>query len=155
MNSAKNIRSWIIKTLLSENQAIGIYEAEVYWNKYPQETFSIILRDEKDHFSKMEEYLKDNAWNYSIFNRIEVYLYQFSGWVIGTILSLIPRKLCFYFHAIAEKKAAVEYGNLLEELSKSNELEGNQQYRFKKLLLEMMDNEFSHAEIFKFHNSVF
>ena len=155
MNSAKNIRSWIIKTLLSENQAIGIYEAEVYWNKYPQETFTIILRDEKDHFSKMEEYLKDNAWNYSIFNRIEVYLYQFSGWVIGTILSLIPRKLCFYFHAIAEKKAAVEYGNLLEELSKSNELEGNQQYRFKKLLHEMMDNEFSHAEIFKFHNSVF
>lgn len=155
MNSAKNIRSWIIKTLLSENQAIGIYEAEVYWNKYPQETFSIILRDEKDHFSKMEEYLKDNAWSYSIFNRIEVYLYQFSGWVIGTILSLIPRKLCFYFHAIAEKKAAVEYGNLLEELSKSNELEGNQQYRFKKLLHEMMDNEFSHAEIFKFHNSVF
>ena len=115
----------------------------------------IILRDEKDHFSKMEEYLKDNAWNYSIFNRIEVYLYQFSGWVIGTILSLIPRKLCFYFHAIAEKKAAVEYGNILEELSKSNELEGNQQYRFKKLLHEMMDNEFSHAEIFKFHNSVF
>ena len=155
MNSAKNIRSWIIKTLLSENQAIGIYEAEVYWNKYPQETFSIILRDEKDHFSKMEEYLKDNAWSYSIFNRIEVYLYQFSGWVIGTILSLIPRKLCFYFHAIAEKKAAVEYGNLLEELSKSNELEGNQQYRFKKLLHEMMDNEFSHAEIFKFHNNVF
>ena len=155
MNSAKNIRSWIIKTLLSENQAIGIYEAEVYWNKYPQETFSIILRDEKDHFSKMEEYLKDNAWSYSIFNRIEVYLYQFSGWVIGTILSLIPRKLCFYFHAIAEKKAAVEYGNILEELSKSNELEGNQQYRFKKLLHEMMDNEFSHAEIFKFHNSVF
>ena len=155
MNSAKNIRSWIIKTLLSENQAIGIYEAEVYWNKYPQETFSIILRDEKDHFSKMEEYLKGNAWNYSIFNRIEVYLYQFSGWVIGTILSLLPRKLCFYFHAIAEKKAAVEYGNLLEELSKSNELEGNQQYRFKKLLHEMMDNEFSHAEIFKFHNSVF
>ena len=155
MNSAKNIRSWIIKTLLSENQAIGIYEAEVYWNKYPQETFSIILRDEKDHFSKMEEYLKDNAWNYSIFNRIEVYLYQFSGWVIGTILSLIPRKLCFYFHAIAEKKAAVEYGNLLEELSKSNELEANQEYRFKKLLHEMMDNEFSHAEIFKFHNNVF
>ena len=155
MKSPNHIRSWIIKTLLSENQAIGIYEAEVYWNKYPQETFSIILRDEKDHFSKMEEYLKDNAWSYSIFNRIEVYLYQFSGWVIGTILSLIPRKLCFYFHAIAEKKAAVEYGNILEELSKSNELEGNQQYRFKKLLHEMMDNEFSHAEIFKFHNSVF
>ena len=37
MKSSKHIRSWIIKTLLSENQAIGIYEAEVYWKKYPQE----------------------------------------------------------------------------------------------------------------------
>ena len=49
MKSPNHIRSWIIKTLLSENQAIGIYEAEVYWKKYPPEAFSIILRDEKDH----------------------------------------------------------------------------------------------------------
>jgi demethoxyubiquinone hydroxylase (CLK1/Coq7/Cat5 family) len=155
MNSAIHIRSSIIKSLLSENQAIGIYEAEVYWNKYPQETFSTILREEKDHFCKMEKYLKDNAWNYSPFNRLEVYLYQLSGWVIGTLLSLLPRKLCFHFHAVAEKKAAIEYGNLLEELSKANELEGKQQYRFKELLLGMMDSEFSHAEIFRFHNNLF
>ena len=103
----------------------------------------------------MEKYLKDNAWNYSAFNRLEVYLYQLSGWVIGTLLSLLPRKLCFHFHAVAEKKAAIEYGNLLEELSKANELEGKQQYRFKELLLGMMDSEFSHSEIFRFHNNLF
>ena len=154
MKSSKHIRSWIIKTLLSENQAIGIYEAEVYWKKYPQEAFSIILRDEKDHFCKMEEYLKDNAWNYSSFNKLEVYLYQFSGWIIGTILSLLPRKLCFYFHAVAENKAAVEYENLAEEMSKVNELEVKQHSRFQKLLLGMMDSEFAHAEIFKFHNNL-
>ena len=154
MKSPNHVRSWIIKTLLSENQAIGIYESEVYWKKYPQETFSIILRDEKDHFCKMEEYLKENAWNYSNFNKLEVYFYQFSGWIIGTILSLLPRKLCFYFHAVAENKAAIEYGNLAEEMSKVNELEGKQHSRFKKLLLGMMDSEFSHAEIFKFHNNL-
>ena len=154
MKSTKDIKNWIIKTLLSENQAIGIYEAEVYWKKYPQETFNTILRDEKDHFSKMEEYLKDSDWNYSVFNKVEVGLYQFSGWVIGTLLSLLPRKLCFYFHTVAEKKAAIEYGNLVEELNKVNELEEKQQFRFKKLLVGIMNNEFSHAEIFKFHNNL-
>ena len=153
MKSAKNIKNWIIKTLVSENQAIGIYEAEVYWKKYPQETFSAILRDEKDHFYMMEEYLKDNAWTYSIFNRIEICLYQYSGWVIGTILSFLPRKLCFYFHAVAEKKAASEYQSIVEALTKIKELEGRQQHHFKKLLQGMMNSESLHCEIFKLHAS--
>ena len=150
MKSEMDIRNWIIKTLLSENQAIGIYEAEVYWAKYPQETFRIILKDEKDHFCKLEQYLKDNSWTYSTVNRIEICLHQFSGLVIGTILSLLPRKLCFYLHTIAEKKAAREYGNIVEELSKNKELEGKQQYHFKKLLQGMMNNENIHSEIFKY-----
>ena len=155
MKTDTDIRNWIIKTLSSENQAIGIYEAEVYWKKYPQDTFNIILSDEKDHFCKMEQYLKDNAWTYSTFNRLGISLYQFSGWVIGTILSLLPRKLCFYLHTIAEKKAAREYGSIVEELSKNKELEGKQQYHFKKLLQGMMNNENIHSEIFKYHSNIF
>ena len=153
MKSAKDIKNWIIKTLLSENQAIGIYEAEVYWEKYPQETFRAILRDEKDHFCMMEEYLKDNAWTYSTFNRIEICLYHYSGWVIGTILSFLPRKLCFDFHAVAEKKAASEYQNIVEAITQIKELEGRQQHHFKKLLQGMMNSESLHCEIFKLHAS--
>jgi len=155
METDTDIRNWIVKTLSSENQAIGIYEAEVYWKKYPQDTFNIILSDEKAHFCKMEQYLKDNAWSYSTFNRAGISLYQFSGWVIGTILSLLPRKLCFHLHAIAEKKAAREYGNIMEELSKNKELEGKQQYHFKKLLQGMINNENIHSEIFKYHSNIF
>jgi len=103
----------------------------------------------------MEQYLKDNAWTYSTFNRLGIRLYQFSGWVIGTILSLLPRKLCFHLHTIAEKKAAREYGNIVEELSKSIEPEGMQQYHFKKLLQGMMNNEYIHSEIFKYHSNIF
>ena len=155
METETDIRNWIIKTLSSENQAIGIYEAEVYWKKYPQDTFNIILSDEKDHFCKMEQYLKDNAWTCSIFYRVVMKLYQFSGWVIGTILSLLPRKLCFHLHTIAEKKAAREYENIVEELSKKEKLEGKQQYDFKKLLQGMMNNENIHSEIFKDHSDIF
>jgi rubrerythrin len=155
METETDIRDWIIKTLSSENQAIGIYEAEVYWNKYPQDTFNTILSDEKDHFCKMEQYLKDNTWTYSTFDRVGIVLYQFSGWVIGTILSLLPRKLCFHLHTIAEKKAAMEYGNIVEELSKNKELEGKQQYDFKKLLQELMNSENIHSEIFKYHSNAF
>ena len=112
----------------------------------------MILSDEKDHFCKMEQYLKDNAWTCSTFNRIGINLYQFSGWVIGTILSLLPRKLCFHLHTIAEKRPQ---GSIVEELSKNIELEGKQQYHFKKLLLGMMNNENIHSEIFKYHSNIF
>ena len=155
METETDIRNWIIKTLSSENQAIGIYEAEVYWKKYPQDTFNIILSDEKDHFCKMEQYLKDNAWTYSTFNRLGISLYQFSGWVIGTILSLLPRKLCFYFHAVAEEKAAIEYGNIVEALNKNKELEVKQRYHFKSFLQGVMNSEKIHSEIFKFHSNIF
>ena len=103
----------------------------------------------------MEEYLKDNAWTYSTINRIEIYFYQFSGWIIGTILSLLPRKLCFYFHAITEKKAASDYRSIVELLSEINELEEIRQNQFKKLLRGMMNNEAIHSEIFKYHYSLF
>jgi demethoxyubiquinone hydroxylase (CLK1/Coq7/Cat5 family) len=155
MESETDIRNWIIRALLSENQAIGIYEAEVYWKKYPQETFNVILSDEKNHFCKMEQYLKDNAWTYSTFTRIGISLYQFSGWVIGTILSLLPRKLCFHFHTIAEKKAAREYENIVEELNKNKKFERKQQNNLKNLMQGMINNENIHSEIFKYHSNIF
>jgi hypothetical protein len=68
---------------------------------------------------------------------------------------LLPRKLCFHLHTIAEKKAAKEYSNIVEELSKNKELEGKQQYYFKKLLQGMMNNENIHSEIFKYHSNIF
>jgi demethoxyubiquinone hydroxylase (CLK1/Coq7/Cat5 family) len=152
MDIEAEIKNRIIKTLFSENQAIGIYQAEVFWKKYPQETFRIILKDENDHFHKMNKYLVDNAWAYTNWAQLAIYLYLLSGWIIGTFLSFLPRKTCFHFHMIAEKKAANEYKMLMEKINKITEKDWKQDDHLNGLLKTMMDNEFIHSEIFMYHS---
>jgi demethoxyubiquinone hydroxylase (CLK1/Coq7/Cat5 family) len=152
MDTKAEIKNKIIRALISENQAIGIYQAEVFWKKYPQETFRVILKDESNHFHELNKYLVKNAWTYSSWNQLKIYLYLISGWFIGTFLSFLPRKTCFHFHMVAEKKAANEYKMLMENLNKITGKDWKQSDQFNGLLKTMMNNEFIHSEIFLHHS---
>ena len=55
MITKEEIRHRILKIIVSEYQAIGIYQAEVFWKNYPQETFKVILKDEKEHAENIKK----------------------------------------------------------------------------------------------------
>ncbi|MFT4579814.1 MAG: hypothetical protein ACI8PD_000782 [Nitrospinales bacterium] len=154
MSAKTEIINSIFKLVVSEYQAIGIYQAEVFWNNYPQETFKVILKDEKEHAENIRNNLTINACTYSKVIQIKIYFNLAFGWVIGTFLSCMPRKICFYFHVIAEKKAANEYKTLNEKLEKTTEREWKQGKQFSDLVNAMMKNEIIHSEYFICHSLV-
>lgn len=152
MITREEIRNRILKIIVSEYQAIGIYQAEVFWRNYPQETFKVILKDEKEHAENIRKNLTINACTFSRVIQLKKYLNLASGWMIGTFLSCMPRKICFYFHVIAEKKAAKEYKTLNEILDKTTEQEWKQGKLFSELVSTMMENETIHSEFFICHS---
>jgi hypothetical protein len=154
MITKEEIRHRILKIIVSEYQAIGIYQAEVFWKNYPQETFKVILKDEKEHAENIRKNLTINACTCSRVIQIKMCLNLVSGWMIGTFLSCMPRKICFYFHVIAEKKAAKEYKTLNEILDKTTEQEWKQGKLFSELVSTMMENETIHAEFFICHSLI-
>lgn len=148
MSAETEIRNRVLKIMVSEYQAIGIYQAEVFWKNYPQETFKVILKDEKEHAENIRNNLSINACTCSKVIQVKMYLNFAVGWMIGTFLSCLPRKFCFYFHVIAEKKAAKEYKTLNEKLEKTTEREWKQGKLFSELVNTMMENEIIHSEFF-------
>ena len=155
MISNAEIKKTVMKALISEYQAVGIYQAEVFWNKYPQKTFEAILKDENRHLINMKMFLKNNAWTCSLWNGMKMNLNQAMGWLIGTCFSLLPRKLCFRFHSTAERKAANSYKNFLHILDKTKLDDFKQKEKFKSSLKTMMNNELIHSEIFTFHSLLY
>lgn len=100
--------------LYAEQQAIAIYEAQVFWRPRSSDPiFREILAEERLHNLSIEPFVKLNALSRVIrsFNILV-------GWLFGTFLSLLPRKICYRIHVWAEKDAAKTYENAARQTSK-------------------------------------
>ena len=57
MITDKVFKKKFIKTIISEDQAIGIYQAELFWKRRPRDVFQTILKDEINHEEQLVNFL--------------------------------------------------------------------------------------------------
>jgi rubrerythrin len=77
----------LLNAYSAEQQAIAIYQAEVFWRPGASgDVFRAVLAEEQAH-----------PFNF------------FFGWLFGSGLSLLPRRLCYRIHVWAEREAAKTY----------------------------------------------
>ena len=149
MYTEKTIKNNFIKTIISEDQAIGIYEAELFWKRRPKDVFQVILREEIKHEEELMGFIHSRGWNLTRAQNILMTLNRLSGWVIGTVLSILPRRLCFFFHYIAEKQAANGYKDLMTRIKKPNSPMWVDSTNIKPKINKIIESETLHSEIFK------
>jgi rubrerythrin len=126
----------------AEQQAIAIYEAQVFWRRGPSgELFREILAEELEHRLGIEPYFDHRFVKLVItpFNLV-------AGWLLGTLLSVMPRKICYWIHVWAETEAAKTYEDtavkikmiapqrLLDSLAHAAVQERSHATRFARLL---------------------
>ena len=87
----------------AEQQAIAIYEAQVLWRPGSSgKIFREILAEERQHMLSIKPFL-----SLQIVVFMTGPLNILFGWIFGSLLSILPRKLCYKVHVWAEKDAAV------------------------------------------------
>ncbi len=125
--------------LYAEQQAIAIYEAQVFWRPRSSDLiFREILAEERLHNLSIEPFVKLNV--------VSIMIRPFNvlfGWLFGTLLSLLPRKLCYRIHVWAEKDAAKTYEDAARRTSK---IEAPALY---EALIYAAQQEYQHAERFR------
>lgn len=121
----------------AEEQAIAIYEAEMFWR--PEKIFAEILAEERDHLRSIS--FEANGL-FSISNRL-------AGWVLGSALSILPRSICYRVHIWAELEAAKVYENAHKAL-KALDLSAEQQKLLPALLAAQCQEE-EHSLRFQNH----
>ena len=94
---ARKRKRILSKAAAAEEQAIAIYQAEVFWR--PEQIFKEILLEEIQH----REHLPVSL--FPLFS----WLQRGSGWILGSIFCLLPRALCYQAHVWAEREAAKIY----------------------------------------------
>ena len=102
----------LLNAFSAEQQAIAIYEAQVFWRpKSNDAVFREVLVEEREHRLGIEPFLglKAVVFLVSPFNNL-------MGWAFGTLLSLLPRKICYKVHVWAEEEAAKTYEQTLNNL---------------------------------------
>ena len=78
-----------------------------------------------------------------------MHLNRYSGWLIGTFLSILPRRICFYFHYMAEKQAANGYKDLMTNIENNDNQKQINLTDIKSEIKEIIESEKTHSEIFK------
>ena len=149
MNTEKIIKNNFIKTIISEDQAIGIYEAELFWKRRPKDVFQVILSEEIKHEEELMEFIQSRGWNLTRVQNLLMTLNRLSGWIIGTALSVLPRRLCFFFHYLAEKQAANGHNDLMTGIEKPNSPKWINSTNIKSEINKIIESETLHSEIFK------
>ena len=59
------------------------------------------------------KFLYSRGWDFTLMQKSTMNFNRYSGWFIGSLLSTLPRRLCFFFHYMAEKQAANSYNDLM------------------------------------------
>ena len=59
------LKNTFIKLIISEDQAIGIYEAELFLRGQPKDVFQKILEDEISHEKELIRITDEMNWNFS------------------------------------------------------------------------------------------
>ena len=149
MNTNQEFRKNFIKTISSEDQAIGIYQAELFWKRRPKDVFEAILEDEIKHEQNLTDFVHSRGWNFTKRQKIIMHFNRYSGWLIGTFLSILPRRICFYFHYMAEKQAANGYKDLMIHIENNDNQKQINLTDIKSEIKEIIESEKTHSEIFK------
>ena len=149
MHSEQLFKENFIKIITSEDQAIGIYQAELFWKRRPNDVFQSILEDEIAHEKNLIKFIHSRGWVFTTRQKIRKTFNYYIGWLIGTLLSLLPRNICFYFHFLAEKKAANGYNDLFKHIESNDNPKLTNSIDIKSEIKKIIENEKLHSEIFK------
>ena len=149
MINDKVFKKKFIKIIISEDQAIGIYQAELFWKRRPKDVFQTILKDEIDHEEQLVSFLYSKGWDLTFMQKSTMNLNRYSGWLIGTLLSILPRHLCFFFHYMAEIQAANGYNDLRINIENTDDQQWINSHNIKVEIQKITDSEKLHSEIFK------
>ena len=149
MITDKEFKTKFIKTIISEDQAIGIYQAELFWKRRPRDVFQTILKDEINHEEQLVNFLYSRGWDLTLMQKSIMNFNRYSGWFIGSLLSTLPRRLCFFFHYMAEKQAANGYNDLMISIENIQDIKWVNSSSIKIKIQKIIDNEKLHSEIFR------
>ena len=149
MITDKVFKKKFIKTIISEDQAIGIYQAELFWKRRPKDVFQTILKDEINHEEQLVNFLFSRGWDLNLMQKLTMNFNRYSGWFIGSLLSTLPRRLCFFFHYMAEKQAANGYNDLMTSIENIQDIQWVNSSSIKIKIQKIIDNEKLHSEIFR------
>ena len=145
----KKLKNYFINLMISEDQAIGIYEAEVFLNISPKDIFRKILLEEISHERELIIIIDEMNWKLSGHQVLLLKLNRILGWGIGILLSIIPKRLCFIFHQTGEIKAANDYIKLKSFIDQHNNFESFSSAKVKTILDKIIENEKLHSDTFR------
>ena len=145
----KKLKNYFINLMISEDQAIGIYEAEVFLNISPKDIFRKILLEEISHERELIIIIDKMNWKLSGQQVLRLKLNRILGWGIGILLSIIPKRLCFIFHQTGEIKAANDYIKLKSFIDQHNYFESFSSTKVKTILDKIIENEKLHSDTFR------
>jgi len=145
----KKLKNYFINLMISEDQAIGIYEAELFLNISPKDIFRNILLEEISHERELIRIIDEMNWKLSGHQVLLLKLNRILGWGIGILLSIIPKRLCFIFHQTGEIKAANDYIKLKSFIDQHNNFESFSSAKVKTILDKIIENEKLHSETFR------
>ena len=145
-NKLKNI---FINLMISEDQAIGIYEAELFFNLSPKDIFRKILLEEISHKRELIKIIVEMNWNLSSYQILQLKLNRLFGWGIGILMSIIPKRLCFIFHQAGELKAANGYAKLKSSIDQYKNFESFSSTKIIAILDSIIENEKLHSDTFR------
>ena len=145
----KKLKNYFINLMISEDQAIGIYEAEVFLNISPKDIFRKILLEEISHEKELIRIIDEMNWKLSGHQVLLLKLNRILGWGIGILLSIIPKRLCFIFHQTGEIKAANDYIKLKSFIDQHNNFESFSSAKVKTILDKIIENEKLHSDTFR------
>ena len=143
------LKNYFINLMISEDQAIGIYEAELFLNISPKDIFRKILLEEISHERELIRIIDEMNWKLSRQEVLLLKLNRILGWGIGILLSIIPKRLCFIFHQTGEIKAANDYIKLKSFIDQHNNFESFSTNKVKTILDKIIENEKLHSDTFK------
>jgi rubrerythrin len=143
------LKNSFINLLISEDQAIGIYEAELFLNISPKDIFRNILLEEISHENELIKIIDELHWNLSSYQIFKLKINRLFGWGIGILMSIIPKRLCFIFHQAGEIKAAKGYAKLKSSIDQYNNFESFPSTKIKNILDKIIESEKLHSDTFK------
>ena len=149
MEIDNKLKNNFINLMISEDQAIAIYEAELFLNISPKDIFLKILLDEKSHKKELIKFIDEMNWNLSSYQILLLKINRLFGWGIGILMSIIPKRLCFIFHQTGELKAAKDYSKLKSSIDQYNNFEPFSSKKIKNILDKIIESEKLHSDTFK------
>ena len=149
MKIDNKLKNDFINLMISEDQAIGIYEAELFLNISPKDIFRNILLEEISHENELIKIIDELNLNLSSYQIFKLKINRLFGWGIGILMSIIPKRLCFIFHQTGEIKAAKGYAKLKSSIDQYNNFESFSPTKIKIILDKIIENEKLHSDTFR------